>query len=371
MKCKHFVFRFVICCLFLVSCKNKPDNTQNLTTINFHDYIEKPLSEIPEDFYSDKRYVVLHADEQRMMLKNLTHIALHNDKIYAADSYNRNFVVHDMNGHAIAKVGNRGRGAGEYLNVTCFDVDDQGQIHLIDGNADRLLIYDADYKFVEAKELPFEVDIIKCMPDGGYLMGLSSWDSSPYGGTRITRTTRDLTVVNEVGQFDKKLTDDNVQFSDYYFIETPEGIFYHRSPEETVYLLDEEGNIQETYYYDLGQDAIPIKDRGNLMPLMDSEEIASYKALMNFAVPHGGYIFGSMYDKNVFTSYLYDSDNHIIYTKNNETADDFGNILMIDNGYLITLFPYLDGEYFPDDLSEEMCQQVIDGDLLICLYKIK
>jgi len=368
---KKIVPVFVICCLLLVSCKSKSDNTQHVITVNFHTHTEKPISEISDDFYSDKRYVVLHAEEQRMMFENVTHIALHGDKIYTADSYNRNFVVHDMTGHAIAKVGNQGRGAGEYLNLTCFDVDDRGRVHLIDGNADKLLIYDADYKFVEAKELPFEVDIIKCMPDGGYLMGLSSWDSSPYGGTRIARTTPDLTVVNEVGQFDKKLTDDNVQFSDYYFIETPEGIFYHRSPEETVYLLDENGDIQKTYYYDLGQDAIPVKYRSNLTPLMDSEDIASYRALMSFAVPYEKHIYGSIYDKGTTKSYVYDTNNSVAYMIEGEGANDFGYILLVNNGYLITFFPYAHRGDLPADLPDDMRQQVLDGDVLICLYKLK
>ena len=106
------------------------------------------------------------------------------------------------------------------------------------------------------------------------------------------------------------------------------------------------------------------------MPLMDSEEIASYQALMNFAVPHGKYIFGSMYDKGLFKSYIYDTNKNIIYTKNNEEADDFGNILMINNEYLITLFPYPDNESLPKDLPEEMRQQVLEGDLLIGLYKL-
>lgn len=371
MKHVYFAFALITCCMSIVSCRQKSDNIQDVITVNFHNYEEKSFSEISKkDVYSDKRYVVLHADEQNRMMNNINRIMLYDDKIYAVDSYARNFVVHDINGQAIAKVGNRGRGSGEYINVTCFDIDHQGQIHLIDGNQDRLMIYDANHKFLDVKYLPFEVDIIKCMSDGGYLLGLSSWDDSHYGGTRIVRTTRDLKVINEVGKFDKKLTDDNVQFSDYYFIKMPDGIYHHRSPEDSVYLLDENGDIKKTYYFDLGRNAIPINDRGNLMPLMDSEEIASYQALMNFAVPHGKYIFGSMYDKGLFKSYIYDTNKNIIYTKNNEEADDFGNILMINNEYLITLFPYPDNESLPKDLPEEMRQQVLEGDLLIGLYKL-
>jgi hypothetical protein len=361
----------MICCLLIVACKSKSDNTPEVITVNFHSYTEKPISEIAKDFCSDKHYVVLHADEQNLMLKNITHVVLYGDRIYAADSYARNLVVHDRNGHAIAKVGYRGRGSGEYANLSYFDVDNQGRIHLIDGNQDRLMIYDADYKFLEAKDLPFEVDIIKCMPDGGYLLGLSSWDSSQYGGTRIVRTTSDLTVVDKIGKYDKELTDDNVWLSDYYFIEMPKGIFYHKSLDENVYLLDKNGEIIQQYFFDLGDDAVPVRLRKNLEPVIESEEIALYRALLNFAVVRDRYVFGSMYDKGLLKSYIYDIDQSVMYTKNEEEVDDFGNILMINNDYLVTLFPYPNDESLPKDLPSEMRQQVIDGDLLICLYKLK
>lgn len=369
MNYRHF-FAFITCCTTLLGCGRQTESLHTTTVVDFDGYKEASVSDCPNDFYSNKRFVVLRADDERMMMKNISRIRLHDGKIYASDSYARNFVVHDENGEAIAKIGNRGRGPGEYQNITYFDVDESGKIHLIDGNTDRLLIYGADYEFIEDKSLPFEVDIVKCLPNGEYLFGLSSWDKSRYGGARIIKTDKNLTVLNHAGNYDKNTTDENVWFSDYHFIDTPDGIFYHKSPEENVYLLNDNGDIIKEYFFDLGHDAIPIRDRKNIEPLMNSGEIASYRALMNFAVPYGKYIYGSMYDKNVFKSYLYDADNKTIFTKNNEEMDDFGNILSIDNGTLITFFPYIDNDAFLKDLPENMHAQVSQGNLLICLLKL-
>ncbi len=180
-----------------------------------------------------------------------------------------------------------------------------------------------------------------------------------------------MSVEKFAGEFDKKLIDDNIEFSDYYFVEMFDAIFYQKSPEENVYQLANDGEIEKIISFNLGQYAIPVSDRGDLEPLISSGEITSYRALMNFAVPKGKYIYGVMFDRGSQKSYVYDIDNKAIYTKNNEEIDDFGNIIMINSEYLITLFPYMDIENLPSDLPEDMHQQVVDGDLLICMYKLK
>lgn len=368
MKHINTLFISVICGILVASCGHKSGGLKDFTTVKFYDYTEKPFSDKLDDFFSDKRYVVLHADEQNLMIGEITKLIVHDNKIFVADSRIRSLVVHDMNGRAIAKVGNRGRGPGEYLNLTDFDIDKQGRIHLIDGNADKLLIYGADYKFEEALDPPFEVDVIKCLPDGGYLFGLSSWDNSRYGGTRIIKTTQNLEVKNEIGEYDTDLTDNNVIISNYHFIETPDGIFYQKSPDENVYLLNNDGNVEKTWFIDLGRYSIPASDRGNLGYLMESGNIASYKALMNFAVPWGKYIFGGMYDRGDFKSYVYDTESMINYT---ETQSGPGNYGTISDGWLIAFMPYAGFENIPNDLPENMRLQVAEGHFLICLYKLK
>jgi hypothetical protein len=371
MKNINFILVPIFCCIVLICCENKPEELIETVVVDFNDYMEKPITEISDNFYSNRRYVVLHSDEPNMMLGNISTVVIRDSKIYVADSRSRNLIVHDMNGRAISKVGNRGRGPGEYITLENFDVDNQGQIHVIDGNTKRLLIYDTNYKFSEVNDFPFSVDIIKCMPDGGYLLGLSSWDKSKYGGNRILKTTRDLIVENTSGNFDKKVTDDNVMFSPYYFIETPNGIFYHKSVDENVYQLDEKGEIKKKYFFDLGRNAVPMKYRNNLEPLINSDEMTTYRALMNFAVPYGKYVFGSMYDRGVPKSFIYDLDNHIAYMIDGKDATNFGYFWGISNSNLITFFPYANSGNLPKDLPEEMRRQVADGDILICLYEFK
>ncbi|MDR1699910.1 MAG: 6-bladed beta-propeller [Lachnoclostridium sp.] len=361
-------FILSICCaILLLACGQKSEQPTDAVEVNFHDYVEKPISENGGDYYSEKQYIVLSSDQKNMMLSHITNVVLKNDKMYIADSRTRNLIVYDMNGRVIAKVGNRGRGPGEYITLTGFDVDNNGCIHVIDGNTDRLLRYNDDYQFVDAKKLPFEVDLIKCMQDGGYLFGLSAWDSSQYGGTRIIRTTQQLTVLNETGTYDKKLIDNNIQFSPFYFIETHDGIFYHMSIDDNVYMLDCDGNIKKTYYFNFGNRRIPMKHRSNLEPFMKSGEIASYQAIINFAVPWGKWIFGILYDRGDPKSFVYDTNTNVAYTY----AKEEGIYTMISNGYLIMYFPFINGENLPEDIPDNMHKHVIDGDMLLCLYKLK
>ena len=61
-----------------------------------------------------------------------------------------------MSGKGIGKVGNVGRAPEEYLNLTDFSINKDGNIHIIDGRLDKMNIYDKNLNFITSQKLPFE-----------------------------------------------------------------------------------------------------------------------------------------------------------------------------------------------------------------------
>jgi hypothetical protein len=380
---KNTALAAAVCFTLLAGCASKTGGPAGVEIVDFHDYVEKPLSELGDKFYTDKRYVALRADEQNMMIGPIMKVVIYGEKLFVAEDMfsaagrnpNQKLVVHDAEGQAIAKVGNKGRGPGEYMQITDFDVDRQGRVHLYDGNvgAKKIFIFDTDYRFVEEKQLPFSIDIMKCTPDGGYLFVLSTWDKSELTGKRFVKTDADLNVVATAGEYNMEQIDNNFVLGDGSLVATPDGYYCQRAPDETLYLLNEEADIEKRWFFDFGRYSIPIESRDNLEPIMMTDGRKSYRFIRNLVTPWGKYILGTMNDGDVFNkSFAYDTGAGINYTTTNESDfHNFGSILTITDGRLVTIFPYFDGETFPADLPAELHAGVADGDPLLCLYELK
>ena len=363
-------------CAFMAGCGQRSGGAEGVVTVDFHSYEERQLAEMADPFYSGKRYVALHADDQELMIGEVGKIVLHGDRIYVSERAEgprgrHILVVHDADGRALAKIGNRGRGPGEYLQISCFDVDAEGRIHIYDGNfgAKKIYIYAPDGKFIEERQLSFSADRFRCTPDGGYLMTVSTWEETEgLAGRRFAKTDAGMNVQNVAGEWDMSQVDNNVVLGEGCLISTPEGVFVIKSPDEHLYRLDGEGNVAATWILALGGYAIPPENRGNLEPLFESG-MEPYRFLMDLAVPWGKYILGSMYDRGEIKSFVYDTGAGINYT---ETHDGPVGFNTISDGRLVSLLPYSgDKESLPGDLPSEMRAGVISGDPLLVLYSLK
>ena len=378
MKFKNLALALLGCTL-LAGCGGRPDSIDGDFTVDFHDYVEKPLAEMPDKFYSEKRYVALHSDEQDLMIGEIGKVVLYGDRIYVSEqSYGPRsrhaLIVHDAEGSAVAKIGNQGRGPGEYLQISDFDVDWQGRVHLMDGTFGnkKILIYDANGRFVEEKKLPFSAELIKCTPDGGFLMVISTWEESEgLAGRRFVKTNADLNVLNVAGEWDMSQVDNNFILGDGCLVATPDGIFSQHAPFDELYRLDEDGNITATWFLDLGRYGIPPENRGNLEALYDAGKMESFRIFGDFVAPAGRYLFGSMRDRGVMTTLVYDLETGVNYTLREEESTHFEGFIPISDGRLVSFFPYFDGETLPSDLPEALHAGVMSGDPLICLYELK
>ena len=171
------VLKVFLLLLFFTSCTNgnKVRTKENLIYVNRLERINN--SNIPpESFIKEIKYVNLYSTDIELDFKLISKIKIHNNHFFIMDSYLSNLLVYDFNGSAIAKIGKKGNGPNEYLSVTDFDIDNNGNIYVIDGTLDKLFVYDPAFKFILKKDLPFSVDIIKVLENGNFLLGLSSWN---------------------------------------------------------------------------------------------------------------------------------------------------------------------------------------------------
>lgn len=123
--------------------------------------------------------------------------------MYVLDKRQKKIVVFDDQGVGLLVLHKVGQGPEEYLQITDFDVDNNGQIYIVDGAGDKLIVYDQHGNFVSATKFPFEADIIHCLDNGNFLLGLSAWNKhAQTRGNRFAIVGKDMQIHSSSLAFD-------------------------------------------------------------------------------------------------------------------------------------------------------------------------
>lgn len=146
----HNNFPIVIYCLVLsvfMSCENK-ESISDLVEINIEENIKniKPLNIC--DFNCEIEYVSLQTDS--ILLSTIILSDFSKDLILVGDN-NYNCILFDSQGNRIVKVGNKGKGPGEYLNIRNIEIGPENNIYLQSWG--DILNYDKDGNFLRRIKL--------------------------------------------------------------------------------------------------------------------------------------------------------------------------------------------------------------------------
>jgi hypothetical protein len=140
-----FISVFIVL-LFVLSC-SKPQSSGELRTINILD-VEKSelkISEIAESI----EYLPLASDS---VLSPLSQVNFINDCYYVKDHKSK-FLRFDKNGNLLNKIGNRGRGPGEYRYASEFIVHPDGNIYISGGKQGKIMVFSQEGKFIRSFDI--------------------------------------------------------------------------------------------------------------------------------------------------------------------------------------------------------------------------
>ena len=255
----------ILVLLLFTSCNNGNKVQTNESVIHVNRLERINNSDIPPNsFMKEIKYVNLYSADIELNFKEISKIKIHNNHFFIMDSYMTNLLVYDFSGNAITKIGNRGNGPNDYVNITDFDIDNEGNIYVIDGTLDKLFVYDRAFKFMLKKDLPFSVDIIKVLENGNFLLGLSSWDKSEYKGARVIRSNNQFEDVQILNYYDKYV-DHTVWISNYTFSTCENGILYNKPLDNEILQFSKTGELTGSFFLDFGKEAIPNEVQKDIM----------------------------------------------------------------------------------------------------------
>lgn len=140
---KLFLFLFILQ-IVVVSCATKQHETQSnpdLLIIDLDDIKTKETVKA-SDFFKNPKSIILETNE-KSLIGNIKQIYIDDHYIIVFDnSKNLNVLVFHLDGTFSHKIGELGRGAGEYISISDFTVDDKrDEIYLLDSEDAKVKKY--------------------------------------------------------------------------------------------------------------------------------------------------------------------------------------------------------------------------------------
>ena len=152
--------------MLLTNCNtSNSDRTNNSETKN--EFIEINIDELDlkdsvlfSTFFSSVKIIPLETNKN-CLIGSIADIVIVNDTIYVLDQFNaKSLLVFDLEGNFIRKIGNVGRGPGEYSMPQSFTVDTKhNQVHIVD-RFRKILTYTLNGKFIKEVTPEFGNSII-------------------------------------------------------------------------------------------------------------------------------------------------------------------------------------------------------------------
>ena len=249
--------------LFIYGCGKQSiyDSSVPVEVIDFSALEKVPIS----DFESGKKkeYVLLKDFDGKKLFGRIDKAKIRDGKIYIADDRIRTLIVYDRFGNYIATVGEHGKGPGEYVNLSDFDVHKNGDVYVLDSRLKKMIHYDGRYKYVDEHKLAFDADVLAVLDNDSLLFGLSSWNEGEGAGNKIALTDKRGKIGRSYLPYDD-FTDPAFWISDYQFAVADNGFAYNQTIDNNIYLLSSDGDLKEIIRIDFGKEDVPNSDKTNI-----------------------------------------------------------------------------------------------------------
>lgn len=280
-------------------------------------------------------------------------------------------LVFDRQGRGVHVLDRRGQGPGEYAQISAFDVDEKGNIHIVDGNRDRLLVYDAQGGFIRGENLPFEADDLRALPTGDYLFVLNTWNRKASARSKVVLTGADLAVKQAYFRYPEEVSM-NMILSKNMFSDVPGGItVLNESMNDRMYLFDRQGTLVDSLCVDFGRFTIPEAEKADVE--RNVYRNPAYRCLTGASSVSGAFLSGNMYHGD-YHSYVMDLDENILYSgEGAEEADALSAIVGFSpQGEIVSyIAPEMladgRGSHIPQDVREYVGEE----NYVLCLTRLR
>ena len=365
---------FICFCLFLVGCKNSNKILEELDTKTIHWSLNKDF-EI-RDIIKDLHYIVLE-ETPESIFSGIDKLIIKDDRIYLSDSGAKILLVFDISGKFLHKIGDQGDGPGEYSGASGmnFTVGENGDVFLYDYPRKVVLKFDANGKYINNQNSSYSFRDFILLPDDQFLLSLDIYENK--NSNRKVLLTPDFKKIKSAYFHYHEDFRHNYGSNLVTFQQFNDKIAYMRPINDTLYIFNNEGFVEQAWYFDFGSKKMPEELKNDAEKLFEERQKGNHSTYV-FRTPIciRNYIIAEIYDDGRKGIFIYDT------AKNRSTheipsPDTFSlyNINMplcaISDSVLVS---YLDADtyYYVKDrlsISQEIDAHLLGGGTILCLYE--
>lgn len=316
---KQLLLTIIIIVSFLSCTDHSATNNLSVTVSYKVSKLDiEPIEEALDSSYFTKPiFIRLQSKDVNTDFGKISKVKIVDQSIYILDQGIKSLVVYNKKGNAIGKVGKKGQGPNEYLDIADFDVDNQGYIYALDGRWDKLFIYDQNLKLVSNEKLPFEADKIQLLENGNYMFALSSWNEGNGKGYKIAITDKKFNITRKFLKYDEFI-DENYWISDYQLIKTNKYIVYNKSIDNHLHLFSLNGDYINSILFDFGNENVPNEQKKDIEKHI--KDFDNYTLLKDFSIVYENIIMGTFWEHRNSKIFLLDTKQKKLF-KSKKIAD--------------------------------------------------
>ena len=246
---RHIVI-YNLCFLMVCSCGQTVENALGVIVLDH--FASSPQKISIDEIASHIDYVQLETISESL-IGHIDKIQTRDDKIYILDERNGLMLVFDTSGKFIRRLGTKGRGPGEYLNMSDFALCDS-VILVLDVRQFKMIMYDLRGKLV-AERLLSNYGIMRVAFCQGMPVGEYNYPDFAYNnGFRISFFDRNLNPDMDV--FKSEINLDTTSARQYgmhhsrsFFASVSDTLTFWECREDVVYKIINQNRIEKKYVF--------------------------------------------------------------------------------------------------------------------------
>ncbi len=286
---------FLLLFFTLLSCNNVKNNNIDQDLLIWDDY---DICEWTDSTISSKVSSIILKSTPSTYLKSIEKVAICENNLYILDVLGRKIIKYDMSGHPVGLLHCVGRGPGEYIHLDDFCIDSSGHIYTLDCSRSIVNEYDKEFKFCRQYNLQVAVDQISVLPDGGFLLSLSPFNSGKFEDAELVSSSHDFKEMSVLAYYDAPVSLDEVISLPLISV-SDGGRYYHRTVTDYAYKIDK--GYLNRIFFDFGKNSVPKKFRTNLSKNLS--HYSSYITLLQYYTEMSDKVYGMLYrfgKENIF-----------------------------------------------------------------------
>ena len=301
------LFSVVFISVIILSCVGETRNT-NEKVIDVSECQEKSFDWIS---LLDKniQYVKLNTDSEKYSFSNISKLICWNNRFYVNDWRIRRLITFDDKGNPLFVLNRRGRGPEEYLQVTDFDVDDNGGLWILDGQKDVVNHYASGGKFLSQTKTGDSQYSYISYEKGKLLLGVAYWDKSENSGYTAVLADTSLNVSARYGQV-PEFYDADFTFPSVGFAHVGDVVMSNNPIDDCVSVFDKKG-YKGRYFFDFGAKCVPDEVRKSVEKHLD--ELSDYTFLVNVVGAYDNMVIGTFMDGGAPVDFVIDTKSKMLY----------------------------------------------------------